>query len=991
MRKSFATTWRFPAAGLAVFIFSGLPLLGGVVEQILDADYEALEQPLAPEAGGYEPAKLSAKLGYVWSLPDQTQAMVLLGDFNLHMPHQQLCSRDAVVWLKVVDRGGQKVKQLDIFMEGGARIIEAAGGVTSDEILAVTLFTAGQVEVDGGSIAYKDGSNQEIYARAERLWTKASREVSREQRIVVHGRPRKENVPQERRPLVIQGNFTAGPQLAGQPILLGTDGVYLLQAAGPGGEATEIRAGNAVLFLKSGALKVERQTRPKARKVPSTLPSALSVEEARKRLQELPTEEEAAREQSPQEKARSNEYVAAAYLEGDVVISRGLRQIRADQVYYDFEASTALICNVVARTVSVERGVPIYIRATEVRQLSETQFEARDAKISTNEFHTPSYYVGATKVYFEDRTERLPSGEQVGLVAGRYKIYNSTLNVEGVPVLYWPYSTGDFKQAESAIRSLSLSYDNDYGITGRTRWYLFPLIGLEQPEGVDATLKLDYYGDHGPAVGIDAQYEREKYFGLVRSYYVHDTGEDHLGGIRGDVEPPHKNRGRFTTRHRQYLPQNWELTLEFSYLSDCNFREEYFRNEFENDKEQETLFYLKKVFGDYVFSVLGKWRINDFLTQTEHLPDVVFDVLGKQLGDSVVTWYSESHAGAVRRLTADGYNWWQIWENPNLAETDVVARADTRQELDVPLNFGKFNLVPWGMVRGTTWDDSLDGGNLTRGYGQIGVRGSTYQSRVYDGIDSRFWDLHRIRHIMKEDITVFGAATNVDSNEMTPFNEGIETIDGISGVNLGWRNRFQTKRAGRDGERTVDWLTLDLEAGFFDGAKTTDWRNRTRGQTFVYRPENSIASNYAAMRSNWRISDTMALLTDMIVDTDECRMGSFGSGIYVERTPRFNWFTGYRYIGLTKSNLLAFGANYKLNAKYIIGFEEEFDLERGENSDLQLSLIRKMPGWNFAVNAEFDNTRDVNGVSLSVWPEGLPEWNIGSGRIKRMNRLLPMD
>ncbi len=994
MKKSFSDkTSIFVMAGITVLfvLFAGRGnIQGGVVDQILDADYEALEQPLVPEMGGYEPAKLSAKLGYVWSLPDKTQAMVLLGDFTLQMPHQKLSSRDAVVWLKVVDREGQRVKQLDIFMEGGAKIVEASGSVTMDEILSVTIFTSGQVEVDGDSIAYRDGSGQEIYHRAELLWTRASVEAGEGERIIVHGRAKKEKEAQERRPIAIRGNFIVGPKLDGQPVLLGTEGIYLLQSAGPGGEAMEIRATNAVLFLKPEAVKVERQVKPKIKKRKGG-PTTLTAQEAEKRLKELPTEEEAAQKQTPSERIRSNRYISAAYLEGDVVIIRGYRQIRADQVYYDFEDSKALICNAVARTMSIQRDVPVYVRAAEIRQLSETQYVASDAKITTSEFNTPSYHVGATKVYFEDRTEKLASGEQLGLVAGRYKVYNSTLNVEGVPLLYWPYSQGDFKQSETSIRNITFSYDNDKGVTGKTRWYLLPLIGLQQPEGVDATLKLDYYGDHGPAAGIDAEYERDTYYGMVRSFYIYDTGEDHLGGQRGDVEPPNENRGRFLVRHRQYLPQGWELTLELSYLSDLNFLEEYFRREFETGKEQETLIYLKKVFGDMVFSVLGKWRINDFLTQTEKLPDIAFDVLGKQVGDSVVTWFSENHAGAVRRLTASDNPWWYYWKYPNLQETDVVARADTRQELDVPLTLGKLNLVPWGMVRGTVWDDSFDGGGLQRGYGQIGARGSLYQSKVYDGVESRFWDLHRIKHIMKEEFTIFGAATNVDSSDLTPFDDGIETIDQVDGFTGNWRNRFQTKRGGPGNWRTVDWLTLDLGAGFFNDSLTTDNRNRTRGETFGYRPENSVTSNYASFRSNYRVSDSTSVLYDMVVDTDDCRMGTSGLGLYFERSPRFNCFIGHRYLGLTRSNLLAFGSAYQLNSKYTVAFEEQFDLDAGENSDLEVTLIRKMPRWNFALSAGFDKTQDVNSVSLSLWPEGIPQWTLGSRKFERMTKFMPMD
>ena len=961
------------------------------VDDILDADYDALEQPLSPAVESISPAKISARLGYVWKLSDGTQAIVLLGNFSLKLPYQELSSQDAVIWLKVINKDGHRVQQLDVFMEGDARVIEKAGSVTSDNMLYVTVFTSSLVELEGNSIAQKDGSSQPIYQRAVKLRQESTSytPVEKDKIIVRANRPARKEKPKARQPVAIKGNFTISPipSMPGETVLIGTGGIYLIQAAEPGGDTLEIRAKNAVVFLKKEATKLERKA-PKLKAIPKNL----SPEQIKKQLEKIPTEEEKALKPLPMEKMKSNKYVSAAYLEGDVVISRGYRTIRADKVYYDFENSQAEIYDMVARTYQPDRNVPIYIRADYARQLNERQFVAKRAKISTNEFYTPSYHVGATTVYFEDKTERLPSGERMGLIAGTYKAYNATLNVEGVPVLYWPYVRGDFKQTETSLKSINFSYDSDFGISGETKWYLMPLLGLESPEGVDATLKLDYFGDKGPAVGIDMDYERDRYYGLMRSYYIHDTGEDNLGGDRGDVEPPYNNRGRFLIRHRQYLPHNWELTLELSYISDRNFMEEYFQNEFENGKEQETLIYLKKVFGDAVFSILGKWRINDFLTQTEELPDVAFDILGKPIFNDTVIWYSENHAGAARRKIDNDVPWWAEWVTPdNYERSEVTARGDSRQEFEVPITIGALKIVPFGIIRGSAWDDSPEGGGLTRIFGSYGLRGSLYQWRVYDDVESRFWDVHRIRHIMKEDFTVWASHTNVDSRDIYQFDEGIESIDEVDGVTIGWRNRFQTKRGPKGNRRTVDWLTLDLEAGFFNDSTSYDCRNRTRGQVFSYRPENSISSNYVSLRSIWRMSDTASLLYDAIVDTDEGRMGLSGIGLHVDRSPRLHWFVGHRYIGLTKSNLLAFGANYRLNYKYTVALREEFDLDRGENADLELSLIRKMPRWYFAITVGFDDTENVDSVSLAVWPEGAPNWTIGSRRYSRIAKFLPLD
>jgi len=966
---------------ISVLVVCFLPAAVGSVGEILDADYQALEQPLTPDTMPRMTANMSAKLGYMWTLPDNTHVLVLLGAFRLDLPHQQLISHDAVVWM-TAGEGTKRIKKLEVFMEGDAQIIERAGAVTNDQVLFATVLTAARIELIGEGLVRHDGSDQAIYKRALRARSKTVTPVTAvDEQVIVH--PSEKPAAHKPRLITIKGNFALRPDAQGRPILIGTDGVYVIQSAEPGGEATELRATNAVLFLKRGVLKAD-ELRGGTEKVPTTIPTTATgptTQQIREQLEKIPTEEQAATELTPQQRASMNKYVAAAYLEGDVVLSRGYRQIRAEQIYYDFEQAKAVIHDMVAITEIPARNVPVYVRAARARQLSETKYVAYDAKVSTCEFYTPSYHVGATKVFFEDRTERTETGEQIGLAAGRFTAYNATFNVEGFPLLYWPYLRGDFKQSETAIRSVRASYDTEFGFTGRTRWYLFPLLGLNEPQGMDGTLHVDYFGDRGPAAGIDLDYERDTYFGLVRTFWIHDSGRDELGGFRGDLEPPYENRGRVLVRHKHFLPDDWDLTLELSYLSDMNFLEEYFRSEFDEGKKQETLLYLKKTLDeDSIFSILGKWQVNDFITQVEHQPEVVYDVLGKSLFGGLATWYSENRLSASKYRTAhqvpDLLIAWTRYDR-----TGTVVRGDSRQEIELPLTIGPAKLVPFAVLRGSAWDHApFSRGGTERIYGMYGVRGSSYQWRVFDDVESRLLDLHRIRHIMKEDWTVWASHTNRSPFELTPFDHSVETIDEIDGFSLGWRNRFQTKRGGPGRWRTVDWLTVDLELGFFNDGRSIDLRNRTRGRTLSFRPEHSTASNFASLQSVWRISDTTALLYDTIVDLDDGAVGSSGLGLHVDRDPRMSWFFGHRYVRLSDSNLFAFGGNYRLNRKYTISFREEFDLERARNADMSVTLVRRMPRWFLALTLEFDETENVDSVSIAVWPQGISEWTIGSRR-----------
>jgi hypothetical protein len=65
--------------------------------------------------------------------------------------------------------------------------------------------------------------------------------------------------------------------------------------------------------------------------------------------------------------------VRAIYLSGDVVMTEGPRSIRADELYYNFADRTALVINAEMRTFDALRGIPIYLRAAKLRQVSENK------------------------------------------------------------------------------------------------------------------------------------------------------------------------------------------------------------------------------------------------------------------------------------------------------------------------------------------------------------------------------------------------------------------------------------------------------------------------------------------------------------------------------------------------------------------------------------------------------------------------------------------
>lgn len=947
---------------------------------------DRVDEPLLPSGISELAVELNAELVYLFTDEDGTDAAHFIGDFVLRFGEgnaQQLSSCEAVIWITHRKYQGRPYRHVQVLLWRDAEVVENGGTVTSGPALFVTLNTFGEITTNVDDLAFQSSADTQVYregnAIRKALTGAEFREADEDVSLRVLdtsglGAPEGKPAPKPTILFHTPGEFTMS-QVDGRRIITVIGGAYLSRGAPGGRNYLEIRADSVVVFLapaeESPVIEPadggeEAGLGADTEGIPGS--GTDKAEPSHRRL----------RRQAVDRQVLSAGFgeveVEAVYLEGDVIMSQGPNAIRASRLYYDFLNERALILDAVVRTMLPVRNIPLYVRAGEIRQLSANHFAANDAVLTTSEFYTPHYHVGARRVEVIDRTPPDPTGRQAAVRAGSFRIRGATLNLGGHPIAYWPYLRGDIDTSETAIAGIRSGYSDDFGFELETDWHFFNVLGLETPEGFDATLSLDYFSERGPALGVDAEYQRDRYFGLVRSYLIADDGEDSLGRKREEIAQD-DIRGRILVRHRQYLEDDWQLSFELSYISDEGFLEEFFESEFDNDKAQETLLYLKKQRDNWAFTALLQSRILDFTTQTERLPDFSFHLVGEPLGDRF-TWFSENRAGIVRYRPAD-QTFRELLRDGRTVGSGSVMRADSRQEIGAPLDVGPMRLVPFAAVRGTVWDDSLDSGGVARAFGTYGLRGSMYLWRVYPDVRSSLFDVDGVRHIIKPDITAWVAHSNRDSDELFPFDETVEGIDEIDGIAVGVRQRWQTKRGAGDNRRIVDFLTLDVEIGFFNDA---DGDAITNGYTSFSRPENSIARNYVNSSLIWRINDRTALLSELNYDINDGEVDIFNLSLAAERPPRLSYLLGYRYIEESNSNLLGFDMNYRLTEKHTLAMRELFDLGRGRTLDFTIALIRKFPRWFGAISFELDDAEDDFGVSLSFWPEGLPQAALGSRR-----------
>lgn len=903
---------------------------------------------------------------------DGTPVTVVVEGFHLTMGDCTVSGRDAVIWIQSHPAEGVTQHDITVYVEGNGQVVEP-GGTTTDETLVVTLHTDGRVRT-GRRVVHRDLRDFPLFRRAVQV--RKGAEVTP---VMPPTAARRAATPAASARPVGGASPAEPPELPEPPPAQTVDFHYdqlssRQQEIGPERQlmrATVLRghvritAGDpdSMLFLElrsDSAVVFTRRARPEdqergRRRVIGGLGLATAVQ--------------------------GDMTIEGVYLEGDVVISRGERTFRGPTAYYDFTTDRALVLNAVFHSVQEQRNIPIYVRAEEARMLSVREAHFRHAKVSSSEFYSPSYHLGATTAYLMDTAPYDETGQRIGPPSWQAKLRNVTYNVGGVPIFYWPYEKTDFTQGHTALRKISVGRSGNRGWGVETQWDLFRLLGLVRPGGFRGRFDLDVH-ERGVLAGATVDYSRRSYSGYWLAYGVYDSEKsDEFGDEREDLRT-RTERGRLLLRHKQLLPGDWELQAELSAISDRNFMEAYFPAEHFSGKEQETLLYAKKQRDNWALTALLQYRLNRFETQAESWPEVAGYLIGEPLLRDRLTYFGEARAGAKR---------WRWDKDLDVDDSDVFARFDTRHEVDLPLHLGPVNLVSYATGRATYWSDAPLEDSQCRPYGQIGQRANLHIWRVYENVASRLWDLKGLKHIITPEATLFASENSgVRRTEVYLMDGAIEEhLPRLSGASLGVYQRLQTKRVRRGQEEIVDWMRINVVAGFFDDDQQD--RRTSGGDFYWYRPEYSVPRNFVNIDYDWQISDTTALLSDFNVDTDTSSLAQASIGLAVARDPRVRYYLGCRYLKDLDSSLATFGVNYKLSRKYSVSFFEQYDMDfdGSRNIATSLSIIRQLPRWyaglTFTYVAGTAEGDDVV-VMLTLWPEGIPEVRMGGGGVSLLSR-----
>lgn len=708
--------------------------------------------------------------------------------------------------------------------------------------------------------------------------------------------------------------------------------------------------------------------------------------------------------------------VSGVFLEGDVRVTDGDLNLRAREVYYDLAANRAIMLDATFHFVEPTRGLPLYIRAKEIRQESQRQFQAKQVRFSNTAFFEPELGIGVSTATLERREREVEvdpdaSPDEIER-ARRQAAYtyvtaeNVTLRVNDVPFFWWPSYSGD--PASPLIRDIRFENRTGSGGAARVRWNATNLLGLSRFDGLSVDLQTDYYLERGPAVGAKAAWETKRHAGGLTAYALpSDDGTDVLkSGEERDANGDF--RGVVTLEDRFRVDDLWSVMTQGAYISDATFIDAFFEDAGQSRREFTNRLRAERTDRNTQFTAEAKGTFNDFLANewllqsqgysVTKLPEVAYVRQADDLLTAVpglLTWFSEYRAGSLQlafdeiAMDQRGFSSafladrvFGIAPNESPADAlrasglteDPVTRLDTRHELVATLQAGPVRYAPFAVVRGTAYDDDFEafsdnpGGNdNTRVWSSVGMRASTTIERIHDGVDSRFLDIHRLRHIIEPNLTLWAAGTNVEADDLPAFDPNVDTLADGAAVRLGLSQTLLTKRGEPGRWHDTRLLTLNTDVVF---ASEDSEGDTPIGRFFDARPERSAMGDFFAGDFAYRLTDATTLTASLVYDFETHQQDLATYGVLFQHEPGFSTLVDLRYLNAQDSTIVTIVGSYELSDKYSVLISPNYNTTEGEIQSVGARISRRFSAFLASVGVSYNNISGETSFSFVLQPYG---------------------
>jgi hypothetical protein len=286
----------------------------------------------------------------------------------------------------------------------------------------------------------------------------------------------------------------------------------------------------------------------------------------------------------------------------------------------------------------------------------------------------------------------------------------------------------------------------------------------------------------------------------------------------------------------------------------------------------------------------------------------------------------------------------------------------------MPLAIGPLNVMPFAVGRFTAYSDDFESFNGTtdksRAFGAVGVRTQTQIQRVDNSVESRLFDLHRMRHVIEPRLVAwYGAANDLDLGDLPVYDQAVESIGGGAVIEAAVRNVWQTQRGGPGRWRSVDVLTVD--ASYVHNSDDVNVRSPTP-QFFAYRPEYSQFGEHVHGSVIWLLSDHFSVAGEATYDVDKDVVARGSIGTEMRHSPLLSTFVEYRFIEIDDTQLLEIGWDYRLTPKYRVAVRPQWDFEADDFRAVRLLVTRRFPDFELTFEVRRDEIEDETTIGASL-------------------------
>ncbi len=189
---------------------------------------------------------------------------------------------------------------------------------------------------------------------------------------------------------------------------------------------------------------------------------------------------------------------------------------------------------------------------------------------------------------------------------------------------------------------------------------------------VEVTVHADERTERGFGTGADVQYHMgPDGLGLVTGYYLNDA-EPYQGGNRFEESNINHNRYLGEWQHKQYLTNDVTVTVDLNKLSDSAVMNDFFRKEFNHDREPDSVADITKRGPDYTLSFLTEPQFNEFFAGVERLPETKLAVWIRTRPEQHAAFLYPMRARAASGSTImypGTQMYWGAWRTPILSGT----------------------------------------------------------------------------------------------------------------------------------------------------------------------------------------------------------------------------------------------------------------------------------------------------------------------------------